>query len=55
MYNIIGYMCIMKRQDYTVSEVCIDKLNKLKKYLDITKSEIIRRAIDEYFDKHLKK
>ena len=46
---------MMKRIDVTVSEVHIKKLKDLSKKGGMTISEIIRRAIDDYYEKTKKK
>lgn len=46
---------MMKRIDITVSEVHIKKLQQLSKKGGLTISEIIRRAIDLYYDEAKKK
>ena len=54
-------MCIMeernmmKRIDVTVSEVHIKKLKQMSKKGGLTVSEIVRRAIDLYYDQAKKK
>jgi metal-responsive CopG/Arc/MetJ family transcriptional regulator len=54
-------MCIafregsMKRIDITVSEVHIKKLKTMSKKMGVSASEIIRRAIDEYWERFEKK
>jgi metal-responsive CopG/Arc/MetJ family transcriptional regulator len=45
----------MKRIDITVAEVHIKKLKTMSKKMGISASEIIRRAIDEYWEKSKKK
>jgi len=46
---------MMKRIDITVSEVHIKKLKDLSKKGGMTISEIIRRAVDDYYEKTKKK
>lgn len=46
---------MMKRIDITISEVHIKKLKQLSKKGGMTISEIIRRAIDLYYDETKKK
>ncbi len=55
MYFMGGAQTMMKRIDITVSEVHIKKLQQLSKKGGITISEIIRRAIDLYYDQTKKK
>jgi len=45
----------MKRIDITVSEIHIKKLKTMSKKTGVSVSEIIRHAIDEYWDKFEKK
>jgi metal-responsive CopG/Arc/MetJ family transcriptional regulator len=45
----------MKRIDITVSDVHIKKLKQLSKKGGMNVSEIIRRAIDEYWERFEKK
>ena len=42
----------MKRINFCFPEQLIEKLKKLSKDTGLTMSEIIRRALDDYFDKH---
>ena len=46
---------MMKRIDITVSEVHIKKLKQLSKKGGMNASEVIRRAIDLYYDEGKKK
>jgi hypothetical protein len=41
----------MKRIDITVSEVHIKKLKTMSKKMGISASEVIRRSIDEYWER----
>jgi predicted DNA-binding protein len=41
----------MKRIDATISELHIKRLKLMAKKMGITVSEILRRAIDEYWEK----
>jgi hypothetical protein len=45
----------MKRIDITVSEVHIKKLKTMSHKIGVSASEIIRRSIDEYWDRFEKK
>jgi metal-responsive CopG/Arc/MetJ family transcriptional regulator len=45
----------MKRIDITVAEVHIKQLKTMSKKMGVSVSEIIRRAIDEYWDRYEKK
>jgi len=45
----------MKRLDITVSEVHIKRLKMMSKKTGLTVSELIRRAVDEYWDRYEKK
>lgn len=45
---------MMKRIDITISEVHIKKLKQLSKKGGMNVSEVIRRAIDEYWEKFQK-
>jgi metal-responsive CopG/Arc/MetJ family transcriptional regulator len=45
----------MKRIDITVSEVHIKKLKTMSKKMGISVSEVIRRAIDEYWERFERK
>ena len=42
---------MMKRMDITVSEVHIKRLKAMQKKTGLTASELIRRALDEYWEK----
>ena len=61
MDDYVYRMCIMeernmmKRIDVTVSEVHIKKLKQLTKKGGMNVSEVIRRAIDLYYDEAKKK
>jgi metal-responsive CopG/Arc/MetJ family transcriptional regulator len=46
---------MMRRIDITISEVHIKKLKRLSKEGGMTVSEIIRRAIDLYYEETKKK
>ena len=46
---------MMKRIDVTVSEVHIKKLKQLGKKGGMSASEVVRRAIDLYYDQAKKK
>jgi hypothetical protein len=46
-----GEKAMMKRMDITVSEVHIKRLKAMQKKLGISASDLIRRALDEYWDK----
>jgi metal-responsive CopG/Arc/MetJ family transcriptional regulator len=45
----------MKRIDITLSEVHIKKLRTLSKKMGVSASEVIRRAIDEYWERFERK
>ena len=45
----------MKRIDITVSEIHIKKLKTMSKKTGVSVSEIIRHAIDEYWERFVKK
>lgn len=45
----------MKRIDITVSEVHIKKLKTMSHKIGVSASEIIRRSIEEYWDRFEKK
>ena len=57
VYNVyqVGGLIMMKRIDITISEVHIKKLKQLTKKGGMNVSEVIRRAIDEYWEKYEKK
>jgi arsenate reductase-like glutaredoxin family protein len=42
----------MKRVDYYLTESQIEQLKKLSKQSGLSVSEIIRRALDKYFEKN---
>lgn len=42
---------MMKRIDITISEVHIKRLKTMTKKTGVSVSEVIRRAIDEYWEK----
>ena len=42
----------MKRINFCFPEQLIEKLKSLANKTGLTMSEIIRRALDDYFDKH---
>jgi hypothetical protein len=44
----------MKRIEFYLSEKQIAALRKLKKLLDLSVSELVRRAIDDFLLKHKK-
>lgn len=44
-----------KRVDLYLSEVQIKRLKAMSKKMDLSVSEIVRRAIDEYYEKFKKK
>lgn len=44
----------MKRVNFTLTEVLIDKINKVKKDTGMTGSELVRRSLDEWFEKREK-
>lgn len=44
----------MKRIEFYLSEKQISALRKLKKLLGLSVSELVRRAIDEFLEKHKK-
>jgi metal-responsive CopG/Arc/MetJ family transcriptional regulator len=46
---------MMKRIDITISELHIKRLKTMVKKSQLTVSEIIRRAIDEYWEKFERK
>jgi len=50
-----GRETMMKRLDITVSEVHIKRLKMMSKKTGLTVSELIRRAVDEYWDRYEKK
>jgi predicted DNA-binding protein len=43
---------MMKRVNFTISEVEIKRLKTLTKKTGLSASEILRRAIDEYWDRN---
>jgi predicted DNA-binding protein len=45
----------MKRIDATISEIHIKRLKAMAKKMGLSVSEILRRAIDEYWEKFRKK
>ena len=45
----------MKRVDFYLSKIQIEKISKLTKKTGLSASEIMRRAIDEYWEKEKKK
>lgn len=45
----------MKRTAFYLSKVQIDKLQKLARKAGLSASEIMRRAIDEYWERQTKK
>lgn len=45
----------MKRTNIYLSDKQTKELNRISKQIDITKSELIRRAVDEFIEKHYKK
>jgi metal-responsive CopG/Arc/MetJ family transcriptional regulator len=45
----------MKRIDITVAEVHIKRLKTMSKKMGVSASEVIRRAIDEYWERFEKK
>ncbi len=55
--TLIDELCIltiMKRIEFYLSEKQISALRKLKKLLGLSVSELVRRAIDEFLEKHKK-
>jgi predicted DNA-binding protein len=46
---------MMKRVNFTISELEIKRLKVLSKKTGLSASEILRRAIDEYWEKFEKK
>ena len=46
---------MMKRLDITVSEVHIKRLKTMAKKTGLTVSELIRRAVDDYWEKFKEK
>ena len=46
---------MMKRVNFTISEVEIKRLSLLSKKTGLSASEIVRRAIDEYWEKFERK
>ena len=46
---------MMKRVNFTISEVEIKRLKILSKKTGLSASEILRRAIDEYWERFEKK
>jgi len=45
---------MMKRVNFTISEVEVKRLKALSKKTRLSASEILRRAIDEYWERHKK-
>ena len=45
---------MMNRVNFTLSEVEIKRLKILSKKMGLSASEILRRALDEYWEKHKK-
>jgi arsenate reductase-like glutaredoxin family protein len=43
----------MKRVDYYLTVPQVERLKQLTETTGLTTSELIRRAVDEYLDKHL--
>lgn len=43
----------MKRVDYYLTDPQVERLKQLTETTGLTTSELIRRAVDEYLDKHL--
>ncbi|MGA2462803.1 MAG: ribbon-helix-helix protein, CopG family [Thermodesulfobacteriota bacterium] len=50
-----GVNAMMKRIDITISEIHIKRLKTMVKKSGLTVSEIIRRAIDEYWEQFERK
>ena len=46
---------MMKRIDITISEIHIKRLKTMAKKTGVSVSEVIRRAIDEYWEKLIEK
>lgn len=46
---------MMKRVNYYLSEVQLKRLESLSKKTGLSASEILRRAIDEYWERYEKK
>jgi len=46
---------MMKRVNFTISEVEIKRLKVLSKKTGLSASEILRRAIDEYWERFARK
>jgi len=46
---------MMKRINITISDVHIKRLKTMSKKKGVTVSELIRRAVDEYWDRYEKK
>ncbi len=46
---------MMKRVNFTISEVEVKRLKALSKKTGLSASEILRRAIDEYWEKYKEK
>ena len=46
---------MMKRVNFTISEVEIKRLSLLSKKTGLSASEIVRRAIDEYWERFERK
>jgi metal-responsive CopG/Arc/MetJ family transcriptional regulator len=46
---------MMKRIDITISELHIKRLKTMVKKTGLTVSELIRRAVDEYWEKYREK
>jgi hypothetical protein len=45
----------MKRTHFFISEPAFDRLKELSKLLDLSVGELIRRAVDDFIEKHKKK
>lgn len=44
----------MKRQDLSLSDICIKMLEELKLKLGVSKSDIARRAIERFYKEEIK-
>jgi hypothetical protein len=55
-YNVIRRVRIMgKRRNFYLSDLQLKRLNSMSKRLGLAASEILRRAIDEYWERFEKK
>jgi metal-responsive CopG/Arc/MetJ family transcriptional regulator len=51
----LGVKTMMKRIDITISEIHIKRLKTMAKKTGVSVSELIRRAIDDYWEKFERK